>query len=287
MSKKIDKDTLYFHGSSEARVDKLQAPSFEHPFYVTSDLHYAMAFCTKSQSMTGDWTDRDLSFKPANENYVYVVTLNPSMKVFDFRDQRSFEFKRAFGDLIDPELIKWMNGNSNLDTAHDIYEFCVVLDSLFANLKSTKFSWLEYSKTIGASSSNPLTPKLYLKACDVVKKLNLDRDTLHELDIHNIMAPILRHLSKKGYHAVRTSERDANEEMKFKHERHEVTTNDAIGVFDVNGLDLLCLVPMKYAYLKKINPRYLEDTTSEDAKAKVRRFVAIYRKIIEKSRDSK
>lgn len=47
---KIDKSKIYFHGSSEARVEKLEAPSFLHPFYVTSDLHYAMAFCTKSQS---------------------------------------------------------------------------------------------------------------------------------------------------------------------------------------------------------------------------------------------
>ena len=44
----IDKSKIYFHGSSEARVEKLEAPSCKHPFYVTPDLHYAMAFCTKS-----------------------------------------------------------------------------------------------------------------------------------------------------------------------------------------------------------------------------------------------
>ena len=52
---KIDKSKIYFHGSSEARVEKLEAPTFEHPFYVTSDLHYAMAFCTKNCSNTGEW----------------------------------------------------------------------------------------------------------------------------------------------------------------------------------------------------------------------------------------
>ena len=52
---KVDSRKIWFHGSSEARVTQLDAPSFEHPFYVTSDLHYAMAFCTKSSSSTGEW----------------------------------------------------------------------------------------------------------------------------------------------------------------------------------------------------------------------------------------
>lgn len=46
----VDQKKLYFHGSSEARVNQLKAPSARHPFYVTPDLHYAMAFCTKDDS---------------------------------------------------------------------------------------------------------------------------------------------------------------------------------------------------------------------------------------------
>ena len=53
---KIDASKIYFHGSSEARVQALAAPSYEHPFYVSPDLHYAMAFCTKDTSSTGDYS---------------------------------------------------------------------------------------------------------------------------------------------------------------------------------------------------------------------------------------
>lgn len=62
---KIDSRKLYFHGSSESRVNELKAPSFEHPFYVTTDLHYAMAYCTKSASNTGDYED-EKTFTPAS-----------------------------------------------------------------------------------------------------------------------------------------------------------------------------------------------------------------------------
>ncbi len=81
----LDMSKLYFHGSSEAKAKSLQAPSCLHPFYVSSDLHYAMAFCTKTHSSTGKY-EIDKKFTPSNENYAYVMTINPSCKVFDFRD---------------------------------------------------------------------------------------------------------------------------------------------------------------------------------------------------------
>jgi hypothetical protein len=92
---KIDASKLYFHGSSEPKISKLDAPSFEHPFYVTTDLHYAMAFCTKTQSSTGEYASKKLNFTPSSQNYVYVVSLNPSIKLLDFRDHSSKQFKAA------------------------------------------------------------------------------------------------------------------------------------------------------------------------------------------------
>lgn len=53
----------------------------------------------------------------------------------------------------------------------------------------------------------------------------------------------------------------------------KVTTEYAIGIFDVNGLDILGLVPMKYEWLKKVNPSYLEDKTSSTAYEKIKRFI--------------
>jgi hypothetical protein len=105
---KVDQSKLYFHGSSEAKVDKLQAPSFRHPFYVTSDLHYAMAFCTKIQSQTGDYNEEKIYNKNPDENFVYVVTLKSTCKVFDFRDHTTVEFEKLF-KLFDEELFTWIS----------------------------------------------------------------------------------------------------------------------------------------------------------------------------------
>jgi hypothetical protein len=105
---KVDQSKLYFHGSSEAKVDKLQATSFRHPFYVTSDLHYSMAFCTKIQSQTGDYNEEKIYNKNPDENFVYVVTLKSTCKVFDFRDHTTVEFEKLF-KLFDEELFTWIS----------------------------------------------------------------------------------------------------------------------------------------------------------------------------------
>ena len=125
---KVDTSAIWFHGSSEARVSKLEAPSFEHPFYVTSDLHYAMAFCTKKQSNTGDYTHRELKFTPAEQNYVYAVTLKPTIKVFDFRDHETTEFVQVFSKIMDLELVKWVEDADKTFNSADIYEFCAGID---------------------------------------------------------------------------------------------------------------------------------------------------------------
>ena len=68
------------------------------------------------------------------------------------------------------------------------------------------------------------------------------------------MAPLLNGLNKLGFQGILTKEYDYNDETKPS---LKVSTNYAIGIFDKAGLDLLCLVPMKYKWLKKINPTYL------------------------------
>lgn len=55
---------------------------------------------------------------------MYVVSLKPSCKVFDFRDRTSAEFKKLF-KLVDPALLDWIySHNSSKFDLGDIYEFC-------------------------------------------------------------------------------------------------------------------------------------------------------------------
>lgn len=282
LESQIDTTQLWFHGSSEARVQELAAPSFRHPFYVTTDLHYAMAFCTKSQSMTGEYDDRELKFTPASQNFVYVVTLNPAIKVFDFRAQDSAEFRKVFSKIIDLDLFDWAaDQDKSLDRC-DIYDFCAIVDqSILAVLQKSEFNYLKYSKLYQDEKSQ-MDARLFLRACSFCKKMGYPQDKLDVLDMHQIMEPILKELQKQGYHAIQTKEVDANEEFIGKHERHEVHTSNALGVFDKHGLDLLGLVPMKYKWLKRVNPAYLEDTTSQTAQQKVKTFVEKYKKFIKK-----
>lgn len=283
---KIDKSKIYFHGSSEARVDHLEAPSFEHPFYVTSDLHYAMAFCTKSQSSTGDYEVKK-TFTPADQNYVYVVTLKPTCQVFDFRDKSSPEFKKLYS-IIDKEIVDWVLNSANDLDFDDIYEFIIGLDQELLSKIENYSTYQQYYEASHYTSGKPLetigkviTQSVFEKAKSFAFSNGIQKAS--ELDIHETMAPILKKLNRLGFQGVLTKEHDYNDEVNWIHiTPAKVTTDYAIGIFDKAGLDLLCLVPMRYKWLKKINPDYWYNSTSETASQKIKRFIQLYKKIVQK-----
>lgn len=78
------------------------------------------------------------------------------------------------------------------------------------------------------------------------------------------MAPILEGLRRQGFHAVLTRETDFNDEGTIK-PSPKVSTSYALGVFDKAGLDLVSLIPMRYSWLKHVNPTYLQDKTEATA----------------------
>ena len=276
---KIDMSKIYFHGSSEARVAKLEAPSYEHPFYVTTDLHYAMAFCTKDSSSTGEWKGHSKKYTPYSQNFVYAVTLKTDCNVFDFRDKKSSEFKK-FYDVIDKDIVDWVLDSNETYDRNDIYEFIVQLNvDVFGPLDEDKTydEYCERRYTISGKLVHPeirvMSRKLYNKCQKFIEKYGF-QNAYRELDIHEIMAPLLKKLNQLGFQGICTSEHDINEEFLAK-----VTTEYAIGIFDVNGLDILSLVPMKYEWLKKVNPSYLEDKTSSTAYEKIKQFIQLYKRI--------
>lgn len=281
---KIDTSKIYFHGSSEARVQTLEAPSYEHPFYISPDLHYAMAFCTKDSSSTGEYSIKK-EFTPFSQNFVYVVTLNPSCKVFDFRNHDSAEFKKIY-KIIDKDLVDWIkivnaSGEFGEFNLNDIYEFIAALELIVIKpVDESHANYLEYGK-LYAKSKNQMSPKMFLKACSFVKKNGL-YGASKNYDTHQIMAPVLKGLHTLGFYGVLTVEHDYNEEIDGSSAL--VTTDYAIGIFDKNGLDMLSLVPMKYEWLKKINPSYLDNHSVESSTSKVKRFIQLYKSIASKQR---
>ena len=276
---KIDQSKVYFHGSSEARVNQLKAPSTRHPFYVTPDLHYAMAFCTKDDSQTGDYEDEDKIYTPASQNFVYCVSLKPTCKAFDFRDHNSTEFKKLY-KVIDQELVEWVvKRNSRSFDMSDIFEFVAALQGSVVKLVDmSRANYFEYTKLFG-DEPELMSPKLFSKACAFCKNNGL-YETWADFSIHQTMAPILEGLQKQGFHAILTRETDFNDEDPTKPSA-KVSTSYALGIFDKAGIDLVSLVPLRYNWLKRINPTYLQDKTEASAGEKIERFIKLYKKITE------
>lgn len=275
---KIDLSKIYFHGSSEPKLSKLDAPSYEHPFYVTTDLHYAMAFCTKNSSSTGDW-DIQKTFTPSSQNFVYVVTLAPNCNVFDFRDKKNTEFNK-FYSIIDKDIVDWVLQSEDKFDHNDIYEFINALQfEIFKPIEEDTTYSMYYDRRTNASGHafNPherIMPKeLFEKAYAFMHANGLEH-AYRDMDIHEIMAPILKKLNLLGFQGILTTEHDNNEENFSR-----VTTRYAIGIFDASGLDQLSLIPMKYSWLKKINPTYMQDKTSQNANEKIKRFIQLYKQI--------
>ena len=74
-------DVMMYHGSAK-RLLEFKAPSFRRPLYLTPDLEYAMAFCTKPCGGCNELEDGAcLSLDNA---YVHATKLKPSCRVFDF-----------------------------------------------------------------------------------------------------------------------------------------------------------------------------------------------------------
>lgn len=283
--KLVDQTKLWFHGSSESRVSKFDPPSFLHPFYVSADLHYAMAFCTKTGSSTGDY-EQQKTYTSSDKNYVYVVTIDPKCNVFDFRDHSTSEFKKLF-KIIDKDVYDWLQSfTSKKDGTidfQDIYEFCIALQCyLMQRIDISNANYLEYCKKFPNDKDLvEMTPRTFLKACKFVKTNNLF-GKYNSFDIHQVMAEILKALGKIKFHGVLTREHDFNDEHSNSTGSVQVTTNNAIGIFDKAGLDLLSIVPMKYSWLKKINSTYLKDKTSDSAYEKVKTFIQKYKRFVQR-----
>ena len=238
----LDLSKTYFHGSSGPKLKKLDEPTCRHPFYVTSDLHYAMAFCTKSHSQTGEYEKEEKTFNlNPDDNFVYIVKIKPNINVFKFKANELNIFSK--------ELLEWITKiNQNTFDFDDIYEFCNAIQ-LFMH-KAISRSNANYLKYITSNEHKYLMPKnVYLEACSFLKENNLFGDYT-QYDTHEVMEPILKKLKNENYNAVLTKETDyifQNYKKPIK-----VTTKNSIAIFNSECLDLNNITPIPFKKLKKL-----------------------------------
>ena len=286
---KIDKNAVFFHGSSEERMTRIDKPSYEHPFYVTVDIHYAMAFCTKSESSTGEWEEgAHKHFTPANDNFVYVVSLKDDAEFYDFRKDSHGDAFPIMKKIIPEKVIKFvrrrMQAGAFRDETdeRDIYAFVAQLlgDAIlpFFRFKGD-FSAYEndYDSNVSIDlreKHKELTPMTYDEFFDVARMIHdFKISTSTYSEVHKVMAHILKALHKMGFKGIMTSEKDFNDE----HYGTQVTTDYAIGIFDVSAMDIIGLVPMRYKWLKKITP--IDKQANESANQKIKRYIKLYKSL--------
>lgn len=255
---RLDVSKLYFHGSKSPRKSDIEKPSTRYPFYITTDLHYSMAFATKSNSSVGG--DRALRF--GDTGYVYVIAVNPSAEMFDFRkDSKSGHpvMRKIFpGFLFD--LVYSISGQD----ISDIYMFGQGLMDYFypvaadLSLSETSSKFREHQK----------------KICDFYFKEDLDRYLDDVGETHQILEFIFDKLKNLGYDGIITSETDIFNDRK----NLTVSTDFAVGLWNASGFSISG-APLKYRFCKKINPDFVQNRTSASALEKAREYLRIYGKI--------
>ena len=223
---KVDKNAVFFHGSSEERMTRIDKPSYEHPFYVTDDIHYAMAFCTKSGSSTGDWEGgAHKHFTPSDDNFVYVVSLKDDAEFYDFRKDSHGDAFPIMKKIIPEKVIKFVRKRLRADSdeidTHDIYTFVAQLlgDAILPFFRF-KGDFSAYENDYDSYMSKPflikhpeLTPMTYEEFFDVARMIHdFKISTATYSEVHKVMAHILKALHKMGFKGIMTSEKDFNDE---------------------------------------------------------------------------
>lgn len=239
----IDTQKVYFHGSKSAKKTAIDKPSCRYPFYITSDLHYAMAFATKGFSSVGG--NRHIDY--GSSGYVYVISINSRAKVYDFRRDSSSGFP-VFSKIFPKNLIEVVMQNFDSPPT-DIYDFSQAMLSYFWPIRANE-------PVSRCSSEFKQHMDEFISYYDAN---NLDDYIDDEGECHSFMEFIFEKLDDLNYDGIITSEQDLNLDTNTK-----TTTDYAIGLWNAAGFSISG-APLKYSLCKKINPTFIDNYTSESA----------------------
>lgn len=292
---------IYFHGSASKAMasGKIEPPSLERPFYVTSDIDYAIAFSGKQYGSSGS-TDRKFNDPKKDGRYVYVVSLSPNAKFFDFANIESHI--KDFTKYLPPMLGKIVERYIKDCKRGDIYE---IGKELLYFISDVHYNYRKYENdaekalekinySSGLVIQSHLTEEEYKKVIDevvlnyknnILNEISDKMDTIYRMSydelhkfVHDFMGKtFFKAMKKDGYHGIITYEVDENDygdsEMP-----EEVETDNSIGIWDIRGLDKITTVAINVDDLKKIykdieSIQYAKDDVRKDVNAKIAALV--------------
>ena len=294
------KDKLYFHGSAFKSLyeDKtIKPPSYSRPFFVTSDIYYAIAFSGHRYGGSGRVKGRKKFIDVKKERYVYVVSLNKNAEFLDFRSNKGYnEFISFFPDGL-KEILKTLPRNlQHFNVDGDPFKIGVAIQELLENLYDLKIerkvanpaadevwkhAWIRLDE-------NAIIDKLYKELfetknilSELIKQSN-SLQKIRNIGPHDLLAYVYKELDKKGYSGIIGIEEDTNEQSGTR-----VATENSIGIWNVNGLDRLTTTALPVSKLYDIN-KYIDiDIHSKDAKKEINQRIVDLMNAIEKESDVK
>lgn len=309
-----DKNTIFFHGSAKPLMRKLDAPSFEHPFFVTADLYFANIFAQMRKLATGNY-DYEVKFtEPGDDTYIYVVSVSRDIEIIDLAEKKDYDTVLQTFPPIVSKVFSLSDDNYRFNTAKhkgsranmyslytDIREFMHLVLSRCApgtpekltakhNEEAGKSRWMRpwtsrdywndfydvVNRTIGMYIERKVTPQ---ELQDSYKDLAANptyvkyaAEYLSNPDnVHKFMADSLRKLNAQGYSGMYATDSEHDPDIDFSRE-----TSRSLGIWDVKGLDLISIVPMKYKFVKKIRKNI---DWNELPEKQIRRYIELYQKI--------
>jgi len=264
---KIDITNLYFHGSHK-KMTAVDAPSYEKPFCVTNDPYYAMSFSRFDYS-------KNSSVPPIDKNggFIYVVSLNQHAEFVDFR-KATIASKNEFFSVF-PQ--KFINAAMNMiyssrgekeqkpiecynGTGNDLWYIGDLLMNIVSTIEWEKREPSEYEYRLRSrfhSAVGCFCPRLEdIKTAIEAYDESPELQKVYCYNVHRFLAPWFEKLDKKGFSGIICGDNES-------HGGH-VTTDYQVMIWNVNGLEDICLIPIEYSWLKRNWSKYRHQVKSAD-----------------------
>ena len=279
---KVDATNLYFHGSFK-KMSSIDAPTYEKPFCVTNDPHYAMSFSQFDYSKNSD-------VPPVNKNggFVYVVSLNQQAEFVDFR-KATLASKSEFFDVFPKKFIVaamnmiyssqgekeqkpveayhgtgndiWYLGDKLMNIVHAI-EWEKREPSEYENRMRSKFR-----SAIGGFSPRLEDIKTAMEAFDE----NPELQKVDRYHVHKFLAPWFEKLDKRGFSGIICGDSETHGGY--------VQTDYQVMIWNIKALEDIYVVPIEYQWLKRNWTKYRDQIKSDDYKSHDIRGTKVFSKI--------
>lgn len=211
-----DTSKIYFHGSLDKNITRLNAPSWKHPFCVTTDLEYAMDYAKEFQEIFG----KTISSNP-KEGVVYAMTINDSsLNIFDFQNNSDVNKLKGKWPSVMVKAFK-SNKYGNSDPLSEITDMIL------------SYEWQEDRSKITAF--NVLKKRLESELGIKISGQELENDSSLKYKLRfSFRNLLLKDIQDLGYDGYRASETQNN------------STENAFVLINLKDIDKIIPYPIPY-----------------------------------------